>query len=113
MNPLETDQRLLTCVTPKGVCLPLLRRLSDELGIVSASVHSARGVSGSDPTGVFNRVEKDVLTVVVPASRADHVFEWLYREADVSGSRGRFLYLGRLVGATAFSLPEGVPQEHE
>ena len=125
MSVLSTDQRVLTCVMPKGVGLPLLRRLSDELGVVTASLHSARGLSGSDPTGMFNRVEKDVLTVTAPAAEAEDLFLtvtapaaeaedlflWIYREGEVAAKPGRFLYLAKLSGATPFTLPEGVPRE--
>jgi len=113
MNPLEADFRLVTCVTPKGVGLPLLRRLSVELEIESASLQSARGMSGSDPTAVFNRVEKDVITVVVPAKQSEEVFLWMYWAAEVSTQRGRFMHMAPLQGATPYRLPEGVPQEHD
>lgn len=111
MTPLVPQQKLLTCVMPKGVGLPLVRRLRDELGITTASLHSARGLSGSDPTGMFNRVEKDVLSVTVPAPRADEVFLWIHREGEVGTRPGRFLHQAPLVGATPFHLPEGVPTE--
>lgn len=111
MTRLGEGEKLLTCVMPKGVGLPLLRRLSDELGIVTASLHSARGLVGSDPGGVFNRVEKDVLTVPVPAPEADALFLWVYREARVSTEPGRFLYVAPLRGVTPFRLPEDVPAE--
>lgn len=96
---------------PKGVGLPLLRRLSSELGLTAANLHSARGFSGVDSRGVFNRVEKDVLTVVVSEEQSEDVFLWIYREAEVSTQRGRFIHQARLRGATPFHLPEGVPQE--
>jgi hypothetical protein len=111
VSALDLDQRVLTCVMPKGVGLPLMRRLSDELGVVTASLHSARGLSGSDPTGMFNRVEKDVLTVTAPAAEAEDLFLWIYREGEVGTRPGRFLYVARLRGATPFRLPEGVAWE--
>lgn len=108
---LEREHKVLTCVMPKGVGVALLRRLADELGVVTASVHSARGYSGSDPRGVFNRLEKDVLTLSVPAARGEEIFAWIYREAEVSTRRGSFLYIGPLYGATPFELPADVPPE--
>lgn len=113
MDVLARDQKLLTCVMPRGVGLPLVRRLASELGITTASLHSARGLFGSDPAGMFNRVEKDVLTVTVPTGEADDLFLWIYREGAVGSEPGRFLYQAPLVGATPFSLPEGVPREDE
>ena len=108
---LEPAQKILTCVMPKGFGLPLLRRLSDELGVVSATIHSARGFSGSDPRGVFNRVEKDVLTVTVPAQRCAEIFSWIYQQAEVATRRGSFLYVAPLRGTTPFRLPADVPPE--
>ena len=107
----DRDPKLLTCVLPKGAGLPLLRRLREDLGIVSSSVHSARGSLGSDPSGLSGRVEKDVVTVVVPEARADELFAWIYVAAEVGREPGRFLHLGPLAGATSFHLPEGVPAE--
>ncbi len=111
MSVLEGGFRLLSCVMPKGLGLPLLRRLSDELGVIMADVHSARGFSGSDARGVFNRMERDVLSAVVPSHRAEEIFQWLLEEAEVTTQRGRFLYMARLQGATPFRLPEDVPPE--
>lgn len=111
MIPLLAGRKVLTCVMPKGYGLPLLRRLSDELGIVTASLHSARGLAGSDPRGVFSRVEKDVLTLVLPEERADELFLWMHQAGEVGTQPGRFLYAAPLTGATSFSLPDGVPWE--
>lgn len=108
---LEGARKLLTCVLPKGSGPALLHRVSAELGLDTAQLHSARGLTGSDPLGIFNRVEKEVLTVIVPAARAEEVFLWLYREGEVSTRPGRFLYQAPILGATPFDLPEGVPRE--
>jgi hypothetical protein len=74
-------------------------------------VHSARGFIGSDPAGLFNRVEKEILSVVVDVARADEVFEWIYREGRVAELEGRFLYMTRLDAASAFELPPDIPPE--
>lgn len=111
MSALGSGGKLLTCVVPKGVGLDLLRRLAHELSVVTADVHSARGLSGSDPTGMFSRVEKDVLTVVVPEERAEEVFLWIHREGEVGERPGRFLHQSALRGTTPFTLPEGLPRE--
>ncbi len=112
MTALAGGRKLLTCVMPKGIGLPLLRRLSDELEIVTANLHSARGVSGGSHSGVFDRMEKDVLTVVAPEDRSDEIFLWLYREARVATEKGRLLLVAPLRGATPFQMPAGVAREH-
>ncbi len=103
--------RLLGCVLPKGAGLELMNRLFREQGLTRVELHSARGFMGSDPTGLFNRVEKDFLLAVVEEARADELFEWIYREARVAEAEGRFLYMTRLHRATPFALPEDVPLE--
>lgn len=109
-GPLQSRQRVLSCTMPKGLGLPLLRRLAEEKGIVTADLHSARGFADADAHGVFSRVEKDVLSAVVPGARADEIFEWLHREAEVGTRPGRMLTLAR-AASTPFRLPEDVPSE--
>lgn len=105
------EERLLGCVLPRGVGPPILERLFREKDIKRAHLHSARGFLGSDPRGMFNRVEKDFLMVILEASRADEVFEWIYREARVAELEGRFLYMAPLRRSTPFTLPADVPLE--
>jgi hypothetical protein len=106
-----TGVRLVGCVMPKGVGLEIMNRLFHEKGLTRVELHSARGFMGSDPTGLFNRVEKDFLMAIVEEDRADDIFDWIYREARVSEVEGRFLYMTRLNRATAFEIPEDVPLE--
>lgn len=105
--------RLVSCLLPHGLGLELQARLFEELGMARADVHSARGFIGSDPAGLFNRVEKEILSVVVEAERADEVFEWIYHEGKVAELEGRFLYMTPLESATPFELPPDVPLEGE
>lgn len=107
----QGEDRLVSCLLPQGLGVELQARLFSELGLTRVDVHTARGFIGSDPAGLFNRVEKDVLSVVVEAARADEVFEWLYGEGRVAELEGRFLYMTRLESATPFELPADVPPE--
>lgn len=111
MTASADGDRLLGCVVPKGVGLELMDRLFHEHGMTRVELHSARGFLGSDPTGLFNRVEKDFLLAVVGEDRADELFDWIYREARVAEAEGRFLYMTRLHRATPFRLPDDVPLE--
>ena len=68
---------LITCIVPHGRALPVIKALKEELGIVSTTIHHARGTGRMTPLawrGVGESAEKDVLTAVVPASRAEEVF---------------------------------------
>ena len=106
-----SESRLVCCVLPHGVGLPLQEKLFHQLGLTRVELHTARGFIGSDPRGLFNRIERDVLQVVVEEDRADIVFEWLYREANVADLEGRFLFVARLAHASEYALPSGVPME--
>lgn len=108
---MTSDLRLLSCLLPAGLGSALQARLFHELGLTRVDVHSARGFMGSDPERLFNRVEKELLSVVTTEERAEEVFEWLYREGKVAELEGRFLYMVRLSHATAFELPADVPLE--
>lgn len=67
---------------------------------------------GSDPRRLLNRVEKDLLTILVEGDRADEIFTWIYHVARVSEVEGRFLYMTRVLRTTPYRLPEGVAAEH-
>lgn len=102
---MNAEHRLVGCVLPRGLGVELLSRLFREKGINRAETRPARGVLGSDPSGLLNRIEKDFLTVVVEAERADEIFAWIYHQAGVAREEGRFLYMTRLSAATPFTLP--------
>ena len=107
----QPGQKLVSCLMPSGPGPELQARLFSELGLNRVDLHSARGFMGADPSGLFNRVEKDVVSVVVDEDRAEEVFDWLYREGQVGEAEGRFLYMVRLEAATAFEIPSDVPRE--
>ena len=107
----DTGPKLITLLLPHGSGPELQRRLFEELGVTRLDLHSARGFIGADPAGLFNRVEKEILEVVVEAPRADEIFEWLYHEGRVSELEGRFLYVTPLRQASHFELPADIPAE--
>lgn len=107
----STGDCLVTCLLPQGIGSDLRARIFFELEVTRVDVHSARGFIGTDPAGLFNRVEKEILSVVVEAARADEVFEWIYREGRVADVEGRFLYMARLDSATPFDFPPDVAPE--
>lgn len=104
-----TEQKLLTCILPHGRALPVLEALKEELEILTATMHHARGTGRMTPMawrGVGGVAEKDVITVVVPADRADEVFGFIYERAGIDRPHGGILYQQPLWKSTEFQLPE-------
>ena len=104
------NNKLITCIMPRGHGSEIVDALHADLGVTSANVLNGRGVSERKR---YFAEEVDVLVVVVNQSRADAVFEYICDRADVAGSKGRFMFQQRLDAATSFVLPEILPQEGE
>ena len=105
--------RLLSCLLPQGLGAELQARLFSELGLTQVEVHSTRGFIGSNHRGLFNCVEKEILTAITAADQADDLFEWIYHAGKVADMEGRFLYMVPLDRSTQFELPADVPPEGE
>lgn len=101
------DNKLITCIVPKGQGKNLVDALFAEKSITAANVASGRGVS--ERTSKFAE-EVDILTVSVSAVRADEIFDFLYHRIDLDHSLGRFMYQSALSAATALTMPE-LPME--
>lgn len=100
--------KLVTCVLPQGRGIRLLEALRRDKGIVSGSVHHARAAGGTSTgrrRGLRAVVERDVVHVLVPASAAEEVFEYLGREGGVDQPHGGVLYMRTLRRATTLTLP--------
>ena len=69
------------------------------------------GFIGADPGGLFNRVEKDILTAITAADQAADIFEWIYHAGKVADMEARFLYMVPIDRSTHFELPAHVPAE--
>ena len=95
----------------------LLNALKDEKGILTAHQITCRGIGSvgraSAAGGFRKRPSKALrlLTLVVPETAADEVFDFVYERADVGKPMGGIVFMGALDGATAFILPDGVEDE--
>ena len=108
-----SDKKLLTCIMPHGRALPVLEALKRELGIVTTIINHARGTGRMTPLawrGIGEAAEKDVLRVIVPASRAEEVFAFIYERGKVNEPHGGILFQQRLGMSTEFDLPD-LPDE--
>ena len=109
----ETDNKLITCIVPKGKAARVLTGLKTEKGIVTARSSFARGggrLTSFAERGLGETTEKEMISVVVPADRVDEVFEYLYFEAEINLPHGGLMYVRPLTACTRFVLPD-LPEE--
>ena len=87
----------------------LVAMLRDELQLTSSSIHTARGTgTGAPGLGQFGlEVEKDVLSVIVPADQADEAFARIYEFTEMSTRYGGFMFQAELRRTHLLTLPEG------
>ncbi|RKZ36947.1 MAG: hypothetical protein DRQ37_03035 [Gammaproteobacteria bacterium] len=108
-----TKHKLITCILPKDVAVPLTKTLRDDRGILAANFNFARGMGRITPLayrGVGEQSEKEVVNVVVTADQADEMFEFIFREAHIDRPHGGMIYMTPLTQTTEYTLPE-IPTE--
>ena len=106
--------KLITCILPKGRALSVLESVKDRFELTAANINSARGIGKITPLkyrGLGDQAEKEILTVLVDAARADDVFEFIYFDADINRPHGGLMTMQALLGASEFALPD-LPAEH-
>lgn len=79
--PPRAEYRVLTCIMPAGEGTQVLEALRRETGVISAIAHHARGIGTHNLRHRIFSDEKQILTVLVDAGRADEVFRFLYYQA--------------------------------
>jgi nitrogen regulatory protein PII len=107
------NDKLITCILPKGLALPILKKLKNEKGINRAVLKTARGMGKITPLayrGVGEQAEKDILNVVVSQSEADDIFYYIFEEADINRPHGGIIYIREINASTRFTLPD-LPDE--
>ncbi len=104
--------RKITCVLPKGRALEIIKTLKEEKGLATANLGFARGTSTKFKSwgGGGETVEKDILDVLVPASRSEEIFEFLFEAAEIDSAYGAFMYMGDPIRAVPYVLPD-IPAE--
>lgn len=102
---LDRSSRRITCILPRGdAATRLLEGLRHTQGILATYVRSARGTDvGSEGRAP---VEKDIVSVVVPAGRTDEVFRYLYDQAEIWRPGRGLMFQTKLDASTVYRLPE-------
>ena len=112
---MDQKEKLITCILPKGVAVPMMRKLKEKKGIVACYINNARGVGQFTHRRVQRLgdvLEKEILNVVIIPERADEIFEFIYYEADVNRPHGGFIFLTKLSRVSHFELPD-IPEEED
>lgn len=113
MTRTPEECRLIGAILPHGVAAGVLRRLREEKGIHRADVTGGRGLDHLfqfAPPGAGDEIAVEILSAVVPAERADDVFEFIFDAAGVDRPEGGVVFQYALHGASPFVLPD-LPEE--
>ncbi len=109
--------KLITCVLPDdGSHKALLEALRHEKQITRAEATSCLGMGNLVDANVKPGMLPDtflarMVTVVVPETEADALFEYIYEKARVGRDGGGVVLQSALVTSTPYALPEGLPEE--
>ena len=103
---IDPDSKIIFSILPQGSGTDLVGRLSEVKGIHSANVSSGRGLSSGTVGSIGGWGEVDMLSVVVPADRADEIFSFIYFEGRLDQQRGGIIYQHAVSPVTEFKLPE-------
>ena len=113
---LEPCKRILVYLPDDGTDRRVIGALRREMGVSRVDSVAVRAV------GVLQATRKKggrlpepalarLVTAVVGESEADSIFDYIYVTANIHRPGGGMVVMERLVGATPFTLPAGIPDE--
>ncbi len=111
----ETTNKLIACVLPKGRARALQQSLVDQKNIHSGNFHYGRGVGREShirDRGIGEQQEREIFEVIVPADRADEIFEFIFFEADMDERHGGMINMTDAQRSTVMTLPE-IPERED
>ncbi len=97
---IETNNKLITCLIPKGKGVETIAALKDEKHILGANVYGGRSnlFQGS------KEIESETLAVVVAEERCGEVFEFLYERLEIGLPHNGIMFQSELASSTEFKL---------
>lgn len=107
-------QKLITSIMPKGTGRKVLVGLRREHGINTGNINMARGAGMYNPMrkrGVGEQTEKEMLTVIVPADKADEIFAFIYDLAEIGEPHHGIIFQSDLLCVSPYEMPEGIAEE--
>jgi hypothetical protein len=105
LPPQRGDYKVITCIMPAGRGAEVLEILRCEQGVVSASIHHARGIGTHSLRHRVYSDEKQVLTAVVSAEQGDAVFELIYFAAGLNAPHAGMVMMGHAFRAAGIAPP--------
>lgn len=103
LPPWRGDYRFITCVMPAGRGAEVLEALRREQGVVSASIHHARGIGTRSLRHRVYSDEKQIITAVVAAEQGDAVFEFIYFTAGIDAPHAGMVMMGHAFRAAGIA----------
>ena len=107
-----TDDKLLTCVLPKGICSDFLEELKNCEGVQSIDITNGRGID-SYQNDQENWVEVDILTLVSTNEKSEENFDFLHNLAGISETPGRLLFMEPLSKKSVMGSLEKIPSSEK
>lgn len=89
--------RVLICIMPDGKGKEVLEALRSETGVISAFAHHARGIGTHSLRHRVYAEEKQILTALVDANRADDIFHFLYFSAGLDTPKAGMIMMGHAI----------------
>ncbi|MEN8107423.1 MAG: hypothetical protein ABFS22_05385 [Pseudomonadota bacterium] len=111
--------KLISCVLPDdGGDKTLLRALLHEKQITRAKSVGCLGLAVlADAKTKYGDLPEPVMVrlvdVIVPATDADELYDYIYHKANIGRVGGGAIWLGPLTATSPFTLPDDVPEEKD
>ncbi len=106
--------KLITCFLPKGRARKLQIALIEQKDIHTGSFHGGRGVgreSKLSDRGIGEQLEREIFEVLVPAERAEELFEFMFFEADMDEAHGGMICIADVPRASIWESPDAPREE--
>ncbi|KIM11269.1 MAG: hypothetical protein KU37_06395 [Sulfuricurvum sp. PC08-66] len=99
---MNTPYKLITCLLAQSIGVEILEALQKEFGITTANLAHARGGSSNNAYAIH---AVEILTVLVEASQADAVFEYLFFALKINEPSHGIMFQEHVARASHYTLP--------